>query len=103
MNCGRQPGGDRVNECGVCPVAVDANCDGINGGENGGRFCWAVAGTRCGGKVQGMFAMKIEKCVKCEVFRRIAEEEGEDFILHKEETRHQQRRDNQSAATPKKS
>ena len=102
MNCGRQPGGDRVDECGVCPAAVDVTCDGVNGGKNGGRFCWAVAGTRCGGKLQGMFALKIEKCVKCEVFQRVAGEEAEDFILHIEEKRYDKRPENSSASSPKK-
>ena len=79
--CGREPGGKRVTTDGVCPAAIDKSCDGINRGINAGRVCWAVAGTLCEGRPQGMFAMKIESCVKCEVFKRIAEEEGSDFIL----------------------
>ncbi len=32
------------------------------------RRCWQVAGTHCGGEVQGVFAQKIGQCEKCEVF-----------------------------------
>jgi hypothetical protein len=80
--CGRQPGGDKVNDLGVCPACTDTVCSGINDGVNAGRICWAIAGTFCGGKVQGNFAQKSVSCMSCEVFRLVKEEEGlEDFIL----------------------
>jgi len=31
--------------------------------------CWQVAGTHCGGEVQGVFAQKFGRCEKCEVYR----------------------------------
>jgi len=31
--------------------------------------CWQVAGTHCGGEVQGVFAQKLGKCEKCEVYQ----------------------------------
>lgn len=83
-NCGREPGGENVSELGVCPAAIEDNCDGVNGGSKGGRICWALAGTLCGGKVQGMFAMKIESCVKCEFFQQVVEEEGHSFSMYPE-------------------
>lgn len=79
MKCGRQPGGEKVAESGVCPAAVDGGLDGINGGTNGGRSCWAVAGTACFGKVQGTFAAKFGDCMDCEFFWTVASEE-EDFV-----------------------
>ena len=45
MKCGRQPGGDKVVDLGVCPAAEDNSYDGLNRGKNAGRFCWAGAGT----------------------------------------------------------
>ena len=33
--------------------------------------CWQVAGTHCGGEVQGVFAQKFGRCEKCEVLYRI--------------------------------
>ena len=63
MKCGREPGGEKANRLGVCPAAADTSFDGINRGKNAGRFCWAVAGTFCGGKVQGSFAEKRKSCL----------------------------------------
>lgn len=31
--------------------------------------CWQVAGTHCGGEVQGVFAQKFGQCEKCEVYK----------------------------------
>ncbi|NOY53399.1 MAG: hypothetical protein GXP58_07225 [Deltaproteobacteria bacterium] len=74
--CGREEGGDKTNEMGVCPGASDSFSDGINGGKNGGRICWAVAGTFCGGKVQGSYAVKHLSCMTCEFFKKVEAEEG---------------------------
>lgn len=76
MNCGREPGGPMVEELGVCPAAVAEELTGINGGTNGGRICWAVAGTFCDGQVQGTFAIKILTCIKCPFFQLVKQEEG---------------------------
>ncbi len=54
--CGREPGGVKTPELGLCPASTDKTADGLNGGKNGGRICWAVTGTFCGGKIQGTFA-----------------------------------------------
>lgn len=79
--CGREPGGAKSAELGVCTAATDTTNDGINGGKNGGRFCWAVAGTLCGGVVQGSFAEKQLTCTSCEVFSQIRIEEGREFAM----------------------
>lgn len=76
MKCGREPGGGNVAELGVCPAAADESFDGINSGLCGGRFCWAVAGTLCGGKTQGTFAQKRESCLDCGFYRLVQAEEG---------------------------
>lgn len=38
---------------------------------NAGRICYLVAGTMCGGKVQGMYALKIENCRQCDFYKAI--------------------------------
>lgn len=76
MNCGREPGGKNVSSLGVCPAAEDVSADGLNGGRNGGRLCWAIAGTLCDGKIQGTFAEKRLLCFACDFFRHVKEEEG---------------------------
>ena len=75
-NCGRQPGGDHVDTLGECPAVSAFTCHRVNNGINGGRACWAVAGTLCGGKVQGRFADKVKGCANCDFFHQVAQEEG---------------------------
>ncbi len=79
--CEREPGGAKVNELGVCPAAVETKVNGINGGKNGGRSCWAIAGTLCKGEVQGSFALKFNDCMKCEFYKLVKEEEGTNLCL----------------------
>ena len=76
--CGRQPGGNRTAELGVCPAASEAKADGMNGGRNGGRICWALSGTLCGGKVQGTFATKLTNCMDCDFYKVVHEEQGKN-------------------------
>ena len=76
MMCGREPGGNKVSELGVCPAAADDSFDGINDGECGGRICWAVAGTLCGGCKQGSFHEKRSSCLDCDFYCMVQEEEG---------------------------
>jgi predicted Ser/Thr protein kinase len=73
--CGRQPSGRNAELLGVCPAAVEESFDGINCGKNAGRICWAVAGTCCGGKVQGTFAEKRKSCTTCDFYRSVQHEE----------------------------
>jgi hypothetical protein len=73
--CGRQPGGHKVAELGICPATVLADLDGTHGGKNGGRACWAIAGSLCGGKVQGTYAQKLHDCWRCEFMNKVKQEE----------------------------
>jgi len=73
--CGREPNGDNVNELGICPVCNNISVDGINNGKNGGRVCWAISGTLCGGSVQGSFAKKKLSCMGCDFFQKVKNEE----------------------------
>jgi len=74
-NCGRQPGGHKVQDLGICPVTTDALLNGAHGGANGGRACWAVAGSLCGGKVQGTYAEKLANCWRCDFMNTVKKEE----------------------------
>lgn len=58
MKCGREAGGWREMELGRCPAYPDH-----------GRHCAFIAGTFCGGKVQGTFAKKLKNCMECEFYR----------------------------------
>jgi hypothetical protein len=56
--CGREKGGAKAAEFGVCPAYPNA-----------GRRCATVVGTLCGGQVQGSIAMKLKDCLKCDFFK----------------------------------
>jgi len=78
--CGRQEGGARVAELGVYPAASAERINGAHCGLNGGRACWALAGTLCGGQVQGTFAAKLSNCMVCDFYKLVAQEEGADLL-----------------------
>ena len=80
--CGREPGGRNVSELGVCPAAADTRLDGINNGKNGGRTCWAIAGTLCGGKVHGTFASKMDTCRACGFYQSVHRDMQEGDPMH---------------------
>ena len=79
--CGREPGGSKVAEFGVCPAATEAACDGINGGKNGGRYCWRVAGTFCEDEQQGTYAKKLMSCIYCDFLKAVQDELSKDFKI----------------------
>ncbi len=79
MKCGRGPGDNSPDKMGICPAAKEKRLGDIHGGNHSGRACWVVAGTFCGGKVQGTFAKKYAACKSCVFFKRVLEEEGSGF------------------------
>ena len=62
MKCGRERGGAKEQELGVCPAVTDVSSHGLNDGENGGRICWAI----------------IDKplCLQCEFRYKVMADEG---------------------------
>ena len=83
MNCGREPNGSKVNKLGICPAAQDTSSDGLNGGKNAGRICWAVAGTFCDGKKQGTFVKKLSTCLSCKFYNLVKKELSNNFKFMK--------------------
>ena len=80
-NCGRNPNGPKAQELGVCPASkIPSFFDGKNGGKSAGRYCWKVAGTLCGGRVQGTSAEKLKNCEICEFYLTVKREQGQAFI-----------------------
>lgn len=77
--CGREPGGRRADELGVCAAATHKRMHGVNGGINGGRICWVVAGTYSTYRVSNLecsMAKNIKSCMSCEFHRQVLKEEG---------------------------
>ncbi len=52
-----------------CGRDRDGSCPAYQKGL--GTVCWVVAGTMCGGKVQGTFAQKLRDCTKCDYYRYV--------------------------------
>jgi hypothetical protein len=77
--CGREPRGAKSAELGVCPASTEKKVHRVHGGMNGGRACWALTGTFCGGKVQGSFASKLTNCMECEFYKQVSSEEGKAY------------------------
>ena len=75
MDCGRQTNGSKTADLGVCPASIEIKAHGINEGKNGGRACWAIPETLCGGDRQGSFAEKVDDCLKCKFYHLILEEQ----------------------------
>jgi hypothetical protein len=75
VKCGREPGGDKVDSRGPCPAAVDAMSSGVNGGQCGGRVCWAISGTFCDVHLEDNAARPIS-CFGCDFFSQVLQEEG---------------------------
>ncbi|GAB4490933.1 MAG: hypothetical protein OHK006_24360 [Thermodesulfovibrionales bacterium] len=78
--CGRELGGDRAFELGVCPAYTEVRLDGVHGGRCGGRACWAVSGTICGNLVPSTFAQKFKHCGTCDFYARVKTEEGGNLV-----------------------
>lgn len=77
--CGRTPYDGPIDEKRICPASVEKRLDGIHGGKNAGRACWAVTGTMRGGKRQGSAYQKFRDCMKCPFYRALKREEGENY------------------------
>jgi len=73
--CERELGGVKCEELGVCPASTEKRVDGVNGGVNGGRCCWAITGTLCRGVVEGTFCKKLLNCLHCDFYVLVIQEE----------------------------
>ncbi|MBN2023687.1 MAG: hypothetical protein JW809_12950 [Pirellulales bacterium] len=73
--CGRQPGGPKAAELGVCMAATDATLAGQNGGKAAGRICWKIAGSMSPDKKRGVFSAKLLTCLACDFYSVVQAEE----------------------------
>lgn len=80
-NCGRELGGKKSLELGVCPATRETRLHGVHQGKNAGRSCWVVAGTLCSGEVQGTFGKKFKSCEQCDFYQKARAEEKAGFNL----------------------
>lgn len=78
--CGRGPDAGNREGFEPCPAATEERLHGVNGGENAGRCCWAIAGTMCDGEPQGTFSKKYKHCGRCAFYQKVKEDEREAFV-----------------------
>lgn len=75
QQCGREPGGNKVDELGECQAATEKKLDGTHGGKNGGRVCWAVAGTYGDGSCTKLSEYRV--CDECDFYKYVKSMEPE--------------------------
>ncbi len=83
MKCGRGPEESRARNQEPCPAAAEKRLDTVHGGRRSGRACWVVAGTYCGGTIQGTFAQKQLACQRCDFYQKVHREEGDSIQNNK--------------------
>ena len=81
VKCGREPGGRRVAELGVCPAAEFRAADGYLGGTNGGKACCFITGTFCEEILQGTYRDKSKDCWDCAFYRKLRQMHGAGFSM----------------------
>ncbi len=80
FECGREPEGKNVEKEGVCPSPIETSLDGLHGGENAGRVCWAVAMKDCCVyRNDGSYIQKMKDCISCDFHQLVIREEGENY------------------------
>jgi hypothetical protein len=79
--CGRDIENKRVDGSSICPALLETGLNGIHGGKNGGRVCWIIPGTLCGGWTQRKLVPKYVLCRLCNFKKTVFKDERPDSIL----------------------
>jgi hypothetical protein len=74
MACGRGPDDARPEGVEACRAATERLLDGMNGGRNGGRSCWAVVGSFAMDRHECGNADELA-CIYCDFFRSVVRDE----------------------------
>jgi hypothetical protein len=84
--CGHEGTGDIFEEVGTCPTSTEICTDGVNDGKNGGRACWAIAGSLSNSEIKCYCMSKIDNCMRCDFYALVKKEEAEKFMTGSEIT-----------------
>ncbi len=76
VKCGRELGGKKAKELGVCPAATSPHADGLNGGINGGRICWAIVGIYSCHIGKASLSQRDVLCSDCAFYKKVLSEQG---------------------------
>lgn len=80
IKCGREYGGGNVKSLGRCPAATYTAFNQTNGGFNGGRYCWQIAGTFPSKDILCSHTENIKDCTFCKFYKLVEAEEDKFFI-----------------------
>ena len=80
MLCGLEHGGEAIGESGSCSVVKYSGFNRVNGGYNGGRYCWKIVGTFPDNDTCCPHALEIGDCTLCKFYKIVKNEEGENFV-----------------------
>ncbi len=81
--CGRQPGGSKAGELGVCPAAAEALTTGSHPERQGCLACWAITGKFSGEGVQGS-PERLGDCIRCDYLKQNESKDGLYDIIVRE-------------------
>lgn len=81
MKCGLELGGKKVGNSGVCPAVTYTAFQGINGGYNGGRYCWGIVGNFPASNLRCPHAAQIKDCNLCDFYKLVEKESGDHFVV----------------------
>lgn len=81
MKCGREPGGEKVQELGICPATTFDLTDGYLDGINGGKACAYIFGDFCSESHTGTSRDKKKACAACDFYNEMKYRHRVDFSL----------------------
>ncbi len=73
-------------EIDTCPSSTELCTNRVNDGTNGGRACWAIAGTFSGSESQCVCLGEMTSCRECDFYKIVQREEGDKLITGSELT-----------------
>jgi hypothetical protein len=65
---------------GVCLAVLDEKHNAINGGQNGGRYCWSGMDNISKAKPKYCIDKKVKTCLQCHFYRLVKAQEGDSFV-----------------------
>lgn len=79
--CEKHENGASGKKNGACPAYMETGLNGIHGGKNGGRACWLIEGTKCGGTIKRILIPKSINCRLCGFKKAVLNEEKQDLAI----------------------
>ena len=72
--CGRETRGENAQKLDICRASIEDKLNGINHGNNAGRYCWKVKISEENQNAAETLSA-IMTCIECDFFIKVKEEE----------------------------